>query len=383
MTTGIRGTYVISWSQTEIDGLRGAPPAAMATGSAWCWHGQALRVDGPPDLLRLAGAVGEAGLRRCAARNARRLLGQSRRAPHPDDTAPTDRTMTAFDPTNSSPLGSDLGPARGDPALAASAPFEEGFVLTDGHSCHSATLIRTDDRSTPLLMFTGALPPAGQDLWVVEHVISHRPPRATPGPGGGVICFTPGTRISTPDGPRLVETLAEGDRVLTKDNGPQDILWIGGRRLSGARLHLMPELRPVRISAGAFGIERPEEGFLVSPDHRLLVQGLVAQRLFNTPEVLVAARDLVNGHNIRRATALREVHYVHLLLPAHQVVWANGVETESFHPASASLAALSEADRARLLAGWPGLAGDPGSYGAQARRNLSAPEAAILRHEAA
>jgi hypothetical protein len=115
----------------------------------------------------------------------------------------------------------------------------------------------------------------------------------------------------------------------------------------------------------------------------VLVRGDVARSLFNTPEVLVTARDLINNDSIAVDLALREVTYIHLLLPGHEIIRANGVETESFHPASAALSTLTEADRARLLALDPNLAHEPHLYGGHARRCLSASEAAILRHEAA
>jgi hypothetical protein len=126
----------------------------------------------------------------------------------------------------------------------------------------------------------------------------------------------------------------------------------------------------------------PDEDLIVSPQHRLLVKGAVAQDLFNTPEVLVAAKDLINGETITVDLKLREVTYVHLLFDRHQVMWANGVETESFHPASAALSTLDDGDRARLLATHPELEFDPHTYGSFARRNLSASEAAILAHAA-
>jgi hypothetical protein len=200
---------------------------------------------------------------------------------------------------------------------------------------------------------------------------------------GGVICFTPGTRIQTPDGLRLVEELREGDRVQTRDNGAQEIEWIGSRRMTGARLMVMPHLRPVRICAGALGIERPEEERVVSPEHRMLVRGDAARDLFNTDEVLVAARHLINGNTVISEQGLREITYIHLLLPSHQVLWANNVETESFHPASADFSTLSDSDRYRLLQQKPELEHNPYSYGAMARRALTESEAIILNHEVA
>ena len=150
----------------------------------------------------------------------------------------------------------------------------------------------------------------------------------------------------------------------------------------GARLFAMPRLRPIRVGASALGIGRPDAALLVSPEHRVLVKGDVARALFNTPEVLVMARDLVNNDTVAVDLASREVTYIHVLLEQHEIVWANGVETESFHPASAALSTLGEVDRARLLAAHPELEFDPHTYGRFARRSLSPSEAAILTHAA-
>ncbi|MEX0312238.1 MAG: hemolysin-type calcium-binding protein, partial [Tateyamaria sp.] len=68
MKTGFRGTFVISWSQTEVDGLEAAPLPALAVGAAWSWRGDAVRVDGPQDVLRLDRANGTEAIRQRAAR---------------------------------------------------------------------------------------------------------------------------------------------------------------------------------------------------------------------------------------------------------------------------------------------------------------------------
>ena len=357
MKTGFHGTFVMSWSQTEIDGLRAAPVDALNTGAAWSWHGDAVRVDGPAGLSRLDMANGDAEMRRRAARSVRRLVGAA------------------------------LQNRTGISAAAADAPLQDSsFAVTNGVQSFTATLIETGPGQPPLVMFAGELPPRGTDLWVVHHALgavrTDRPQRGAQG-DGGVICFTPGTLIATPRGPQPVEQLREGDRVQTRDSGAQEILWIGSRRITGARLYVMPQLRPVRIHAGALGIGRPEQELLVSPDHRMLLRGAHVQALFNTPEVLVAAGDLVDGRTILPDASVREVTYIHLMLASHQVLWANGVETDSFHPSSASLTALCGTDRERLFRLQPELERNPLSYGAYARRSLSPSEAAIMRHEAA
>ena len=142
----------------------------------------------------------------------------------------------------------------------------------------------------------------------------------------------------------------------------------------------MPHLRPIRFRANALGQDRPDCDLWVSPQHRMLVKGPAALALFNTTEVLVAAEDLINDRSITVDYALREVTYIHILLDQHNIIWANGLETESFHPANAAPDSLGPADHQGLLGVLPNLA-DPDTYGGYARRNLSHPEAAILRHD--
>ena len=347
MVTGYRGTFVISAAQTELDGIRAAPVSAIATGAEWRWWGDPVRVDGPAELLLLDGAEGASDLHRRAARVARRLLGR-------------DHFVAGCE-----------GP--GDEAARPG----QSFVVTDGRATYTITVL--DPGAEPaLLVIDGALPPRDTDLHVTDHAID--PSRGAES-DAGVICFTPGTLIATPDGPRPVEAIRCGDRVSTRDDGAVEVLWTGARRMSGARLHAMPRLRPVRIRSGALGEGRPEGDLVVSPDHRLLITG--ARALFNQAEVLVAARDLIDDRMILSVNALREVTYVHLLTERHQIIRANGLETESFHPANADLDLIDLEERAALFCVVPGLDADPFRYGGYVRRNLSASEAAILRHEAA
>ncbi|MGR3616428.1 MAG: Hint domain-containing protein [Paracoccaceae bacterium] len=353
MKTGFRGTFVISWSQTDVDGLRAAPLSSFEVGAAWSWHGDTVRVDGSTGLLRLEQANEAEELRKRAARTVRRLVGAAV------------QNRTDFDAVDVD-----------DPVM------DRSFVVTNGASSYTVTVIEVGAGQAPLLMFLNEIPPRDTDLWVIHHTLGdlqHPVERAE----GGVICFTPGTEIMTPDGPRPVEDLREGDKVQTRDNGAKRVLWIGSRRMTGARLFVMPKLRPIRIRAGALGIDRPEVELLVSPEHRMLVRGPTAQALFNEHEVLVAARELVNGKSISTDLSVREVTYIHLLLEDHQILWANGVETESFHPANAALSSLADPDRKRLFRHLPGLEQNPHSYGGFARRNLTKSETALLLHEAA
>jgi hypothetical protein len=305
-------------------------------------------------LLLLEGAEGAADIRKRAARMVRRLVGVA----VGDTEAPGEES------------GSDPVP-------------DQGFIVTDGHQSYTVTLIPVPDTGARLLMLVGDLPPVDQDLWVVRTAIDLTHSGAGARTAGGVICFTPDTRLATPMGPRMIRDLQPGDMIETRDNGPQEVLWCGHRRMTGARLYAMPHLRPIRFKAGALGIGRPDEDLLVSPQHRMLLKGPAAQALFNTPEVLVAAEDLLNDQTVIVDHTLREVTYVHILLQRHNVIWANGLESESFHPSNTALDTVDPGQLGALLQLLPGADANPHSYGDYARRNLSSSEAAILRYEMA
>lgn len=356
MGTGVKATFVISWSQTEVDGLKAAPLDLLTVGVTWRWMGEAVRVDAPNGVLRLEEAEGAADMRKRAAQMVRRLVGIA-------VSTKSDTRLSQDDTDDELP--------------------EQGFFVTDGHQSYLVTIIAVPDTGARLLMFVGDVPPSNRDLWVVRTQVDRTASGAGARQAGGVICFTPGTRIATPEGPKLIQDLHPGDWISTKDNGAQEIMWTGHRRMSGARLYAMPHLRPVRFKAGALGIRRPEDDLLVSPQHRMLITGAAALALFNTPEVLVAAEDLINGTTVAVDTAVREITYVHILLDQHNIVWANGVETESFHPSNAALDTIEADQRRSLVSLLPKVAENPQSYGEYARRNISASEAAILRHELA
>ena len=183
-------------------------------------------------------------------------------------------------------------------------------------------------------------------------------------------CFAAGTRILTARGTRLIETLAIGDLVETRDNGLQPIRWIGRRRVRAKG-----RFAPVVIEAGAMGAH---DRLVLSPQHRVLVQHPMAEILFGADEVLVAAKDLVNDRSIR-IRASGEIEYFHLLFDEHQILWSEGLPTESFHPGPVTLGGFEDAVRGEILDLFPEIDPDTGAgYSAAARPSLRGFEAAAL-----
>jgi Hint domain len=170
-----------------------------------------------------------------------------------------------------------------------------------------------------------------------------------------LICFTVGTLIDTPDGPRPVEDLRPGDLVLTADDGPQPIRWIGRRTVRRAELAADTRLWPVTILAGAFGPGQPSRDLSVSRQHRILRSGWACELHFGEAEVLVPAHRLANGRTVRLDLPDRDVTYVHFLCDRHQIVTAEGLATESFYPSALSLRGVAAEAQAELLLIFPEL----------------------------
>ncbi|AMY68478.1 Hint domain-containing protein [Frigidibacter mobilis] len=144
-----------------------------------------------------------------------------------------------------------------------------------------------------------------------------------------VICFAAGTLIATETGERPVETLAIGDRVLTADHGLQPLRWRGQIALGPAALQKRPALAPIRIAAGALGPGKPHSDLLLSPQHRVLIRSRIVQRLFGVASALAAVKHLTDAGGIAPAGPAGGVVYVHLMFDRHEIVLANGAETES------------------------------------------------------
>ena len=193
-----------------------------------------------------------------------------------------------------------------------------------------------------------------------------------------IACFTPGTRIVTDRGEVLVQDLAAGDRVLTRDHGHQPIRWIGRRRLGIGSLIADPSLQPVRIRKGALGAGLPERDMLVSRQHRMLVTGSRAELMFGVDEVLVRAVHLLGLPGIELAMQ-KEVTYLHLLFDRHELVLADGAWSESFQPGERSLGGLDCPTRDEVLKIFPELVGEglPRAFEA-ARMTLKSHEAKVL-----
>lgn len=186
-----------------------------------------------------------------------------------------------------------------------------------------------------------------------------------------VVCFTKGTGILTDKGERAVESLQAGDMVATRDNGYQQLRWIGKKTIVANS-----DVAPILFKQGVLGNHKD---LLVSPNHRMMIESASADLLFAEHEVLVPAKHLLGNSGITKLVG-GFVTYVHMLFDKHEIVFANGSPSESFYPGTEALDALEKPSKDEILGLFPELAGTGQStaYADTARICLKEYEAKVL-----
>lgn len=135
------------------------------------------------------------------------------------------------------------------------------------------------------------------------------------------VSFARGTRITLATGiQRLIEELQVGDHILTRDNGPREIRWIGYQtvRATGGSA-------PILIREGVLN---NSGDLIVSPNHRLFIWQRQDALRAGRSEVMVRAGQLVNGTSVVQTTG-GFVDYYQLLFDQHEIIYAEGIAAES------------------------------------------------------
>jgi Ca2+-binding RTX toxin-like protein len=198
----------------------------------------------------------------------------------------------------------------------------------------------------------------------------------------GIPCFTQDVMIATKRGAVPAGEIQVGDLLQTADNGYQPVIWVGKRDLSAAELALRPHLRPYCIAPN--GLLSPERPMWVSPQHRFMVHSRTFERDLPFGESFLSAKLLsqIDGKCRQRTSAPHGVTYVHLMTEQHEVIFAEGIATETFWPGPEAIRGLSAENMRELFELFPELSlaryltGDEGrgqvrkTYGELARLSL-------------
>ena len=135
------------------------------------------------------------------------------------------------------------------------------------------------------------------------------------------VSFARGTHITMATGKQVrIEELNIGDKVLTRDDGPQKIRWIGC-----ATLRAVGDFAPVVITKGTL---HNTNDLVVSPEHRIFVYQRQDKLGAGRSEVLVRVRHLINGETVYQQNG-GFIDYFQLLFDEHQIIYAEGIAAES------------------------------------------------------
>ena len=168
------------------------------------------------------------------------------------------------------------------------------------------------------------------------------------------ICFTPSCMILTPFGELPAALISAGDMVVTADNGVQTVRWVGRSRVCAHR-RSHKNLHPVLIRAHTYGHGYPHHDLRVSPQHRFCLTGAEVELNFAYHQAMAPAIGLIDGKQIIRDQQAAPVTYIHLLFDRHEVVFANALACESFHPDPRIVSKLGRSTRDELLQLFPEL----------------------------
>lgn len=161
------------------------------------------------------------------------------------------------------------------------------------------------------------------------------------------ISFARGTMITLGDGSQCpIEALSAGDRVLTRDHGPQPLRWVGR-----VTLRAVGAFAPVVISAGVMG---NAGDLVVSQHHRMFLYQRRKAGGVPKSEILVQAKHLVDGaHIFLRETGF--VDFYSLVFDAHEIIYAEGIPAESLMVTEATVSRLPPELAAEVKERFPGL----------------------------
>jgi hypothetical protein len=125
-----------------------------------------------------------------------------------------------------------------------------------------------------------------------------------------------GTLVLTLRGAVPAETIAPGDRVVTRS---------GARVVRSVELAVLRGARVVRLGADVLGKARPEAEAVLAPDQPVLVRDWRAAVIAGATQAVVPAGRLVDGAGVRQELEA-EVRIVSLRFDAPEVIYAAGLE---------------------------------------------------------
>jgi len=160
--------------------------------------------------------------------------------------------------------------------------------------------------------------------------------------------FARGALVATEAGPVAVEDLVPGMRALTTDGGTQTITWIGSMTVFPAD-DCGNDCTLTRITAEAFGANRPIPDLVLGPHARLLLRDARCRAVAGSDAAYAPARAFVDGVSVIEVRPAAPVATYHVVLKRQASLRVMGMEIESYHP-GAGIEAMVEPRMLALFA---------------------------------
>ena len=230
------------------------------------------------------------------------------------------------------------GSEIGKPGDAITLDAKLTFMAPDGEKAEILVIVVQGDTGTGIRCFLPLSPlEPGLEYTLISSSDSPAPVRLS---DVASVAFTRGTLITMSDGTqRPVEDIRPGDLVLTRGRGAQPV-----RHVINRTVRAVGAFAPVAIPKGSLG---NANDLVVSQHQRLFLYQRGTARIVETAEMLVRARDLVDGETV----LIRKggfADYVSLVFDDHEVIYAECIPAESLLVNEATRHQLPEDARAEL-----------------------------------
>lgn len=155
--------------------------------------------------------------------------------------------------------------------------------------------------------------------------MNHRSAEMTGAYNGGLATQThglmAGTKVASNLGWRVIEALTVGDKVLTFDNGMQEITEVRRMTFWTDAPETVSAMWPVIVPAGAMG---NREELTLLADQGVLVESDAAADMYGDPFAVIPAHTLDGVRGIYRAAPAVQIELIAVYFAAEQVVYAEG-----------------------------------------------------------
>lgn len=166
--------------------------------------------------------------------------------------------------------------------------------------------------------------------------------------------FARGTLVPTEFGDVAVEDLLPGMRIETVNGELKPVRWIGSMQITpGPQDGRATTSNLFRVMSDSFGYGRPSPDLMLGPNARYVMKSQGLMDYIGASQALAPVATLADGMNVIQVSPMATVETFHFALDQHDVIRANGIELETYHPGANCTTRLPGELRERFLALFP------------------------------